>query len=76
MEKQDYRENYEHLSALFPGKATINVKEAAQVMSCDPRTVRNAINRVNNPIPATKVGSKDYTISIPSFARWLATQGR
>ncbi|MBQ7906806.1 MAG: helix-turn-helix domain-containing protein [Clostridia bacterium] len=76
MEKQDYRTNYEHLMLLFPDRAVISVKEVASVLSCDPRTVRSTIQRSKNPLPATKIGKGAYVISIPSFARWLATEGR
>lgn len=75
MEKQDYRINYELLLKKFPNRVSISTKEAAEVMGCSDRTVRTAITRAKNPLPAQKLGKSLWAISIPSFARWLSTQG-
>lgn len=75
MEKQDYRINYELLLQKFPGRVSISTKEAATVMGCADRTVRSAITRARNPLPAQKLGRNLYVISIASFARWLSSQG-
>lgn len=72
MEKQGYRETLEMLMALFPGKATISPREAAQVLCVDIRTIRSALNRVNNPIPSKKMSGKKILIPIAQFAKWLS----
>lgn len=71
MEKRGYREVLDHLTELFPGKATITVKEAALVMDAEIHTVYNAINRLNNPLPAVKLSERKTVIPISRFARWL-----
>ena len=70
MEKQGYRELMEQLRKLFPGKATITVKEAAQCMSVSERTVRDAIRRKNNPLPICRFGGR-VLIPVTSLARWM-----
>ena len=75
MEKQDYRINYELLLKKFPNRVSISTKEAAEVMGCSDRTVRSAITRVHNPLPAQKLGKNLWVIAIPGFARWLSSQG-
>lgn len=75
MEKQDYRINYEMLLKKFPDRAAINTKEAAAVLGCADRTIRSAITRTRNPLPAQKLGKNMWVIPIPSFARWLSSQG-
>ena len=71
MEKQGYRELLEQFQTLFPGKATITVKEAARCMSASERAVRDAIKRRDNPLPSCRLGGR-VLIPIASFARWLA----
>ena len=75
MEKADYRINYELLLKMFPERVSITTKEAAKVLGCADRTVRSAITRCRNPLPAQKLGKNMWAISIPSLARWLSTQG-
>ena len=58
LEKVGYRENYELLKELFPGRATISTVEAAEVIGSDVRTVRAATETVKNPLPSCKVGNK------------------
>ena len=76
MEKQDYRINLEMLMKLFPDRASISTQECADVLSCSDKTVRSAIRRRVNPLPAVKITPKKYLIAIPSFARWLSDIGR
>ena len=76
MEKKDYRINLEMLMKLFPERASISTQEAADVLDCSDKTIRSAIKRRYNPLPAVKISSKKYLIAIPSFARWLSDIGR
>jgi hypothetical protein len=71
LEKEGYRENLEFLSSMFPGRATLTVKEAAGIMSCTINTVYAAVKRRRFPLPSQKLGGKTV-IPIPSFARWMA----
>lgn len=73
MEKPGYRENYELLKELFPGKLAITVQEAARVMNSDIKTIYAAVRLVRNPLPAQKLCGK-LVIPIPGFARWLSTR--
>lgn len=75
-EKPDYRINLEMLQKLFPGKMSITTLDAATVLGCSVKSIRSAIIRRIKPLPAVKVTSKMYLISIPSFARWLSDVGR
>lgn len=71
MEKTGYRENYELLRELFPGRATLSTTEAAEAMGTDVRTIRAATELVRNPLPSCKVGEKKTVIPIPALARWM-----
>lgn len=75
MEKRDYRINYELLLKKFPNRATISTKEAAELLGCSDRTIRSAITRAKNKLPAQKLGKSLWVIAIPSFARWLSSEG-
>ena len=75
MEKPDYRINYEMLLEKFPNRVSITTREAAGIIGCADRTVRAAIKRTRNPLPAQKVGKSMWVIPLPSLARWLSTQG-
>ena len=76
MEKLGYRENYERLLNLFPDRASISSSEAASVLGCCSKTVLSAIKITRKPIPAVKVSSKKYLISITDLARWLSSERR
>ncbi len=73
MELAGFRENLALLSQLFPGRAAIDVKECADVLGVNVKTVYAAIDRVHNPIPAIKVGKKT-TIPIGRLARWMCVR--
>ena len=70
MELAGYRESLSLLNELFPGRAAIDVKECADVLGVNVKTVYSTINRVHNPIPAVKLGGKT-TIPIARLARWM-----
>lgn len=70
-EKIGYRENYELLRELFPGRATVSTTEAAQAIGIDVRTIRAAIELVRDPLPSCKIGEKKVVIPIPALARWM-----
>ena len=76
MEKADYRINLEMLMKMFPDRASISTQECAKILNCSDKSVRSAIKRRINPLPAVKVTPKMYAIAIPSFARWLSDIGR
>ena len=76
MERDGYREAYELLLMLFPGRATINAHEAADAMGIDYTTVLNLTHRNNNPLPTVSLGKSKIIIPITGFAVWLATTKR
>lgn len=76
MEKQDYRINLEMLMKMFPNCVSITTQDTAKALNCSSKTVRSAIRRKNNPLPAVKISSKMYLVPIPSLARWMSTVGR
>lgn len=71
MEKPDYRVNLEMLCEMFPGKATITPKEAAEVMGANVNTVYEAMKKKYYPLPSNKLAKKKIVIPIAGFARWL-----
>ena len=71
MEARGYRENYERLNELFPGRASITIEECASVLGVNHKTVRETIKRVINPIPTVKVGRRRM-IPIARLARWMS----
>lgn len=71
MEKAGYRENYELLRELFPGRATVTTTEAAEALGSDVRTIRAATELVRDPLPSRKIGEKKIVIPIPALARWM-----
>jgi hypothetical protein len=70
MEKQGYLETLNVLREMFPGKLTLTVKEAADVMGANTCTVYEAVKRKYNPLPSKKLSGK-IVIPIPAFASWL-----
>ena len=71
MEKAGYRETLEMLQAMYPGRTTISVKEAAKAMNASDRTVYDAVKRRYNPLPCQKLTRKKIVIPLPAFAKWL-----
>lgn len=71
LEKPGYRDNYELLRELFPGRATVSTVEAAAAIGTDVRTLRAATQLARNPLPSCKVGDKKVVIPIPALARWM-----
>lgn len=65
-ELEDYRDNIELLSKLFPGKATITIEETAQVIGCHKRTISE-----NDDIPVVKIGRRS-AVPIVGLARYLS----
>lgn len=72
MEKPGYRESYEHLLSMFPGRVAISVQETADVMGVSIKTVYAATRRVKNPLPCKHIGSARIVIPIAALARWMA----
>ncbi len=64
-EKQDFRDNLERISARF-SKELIPLKDAADYVGCDPRTLRDAKDS-----PVKRVG-RFYYVAIVALARWLS----
>ena len=73
-------ENYYALMELiekkYPGKCFLKPKEAAEVMSCNIKTITSAIKRKYNPLPAKVIGggvrNKSYVIPVPALCSWAA----
>ena len=70
MERDGYRENLEMLMMLYPGRATLSVKEVAEITDSNIGTIYEATKRVKKPLPCKKIGGK-LVISISTLARWL-----
>ena len=68
-----YDETVEFLRGLFPGVASIDVKQCAQVLGCSVNSVYASVNYCKNPIPSKRVRGK-ITIPIPGLARWMCTK--
>ena len=70
MEKQGYRENIELLTQMFPGRAAISVKEAAEVTGTSIGNIYDMVKRVRNPLPHQKMGAR-VLIPVAGLARWM-----
>ena len=74
-----YREALELLMALYPGRATLRINEAAEAMGVHTQTITAAIRRKKNPLPAQNVSggikNKSYVIPITALARWQCGGG-
>lgn len=59
---------------LYPGRAFLKPKEAAEVMGLNIKTVIAAIERKYNPLPARNVSNgiknKSYIIPITTLCKW------
>lgn len=66
IEKEDYRLNLERLLDRFGRREAISLKEAAEYLSCDPRSLRKA-----ERLPMRKLGRR-VLIPLTGFARWLS----
>ena len=75
-EKEGYREQLALLNELYPGKISLSVPETAKVLGVDVRTVRAAIERKINPLPAQSIGRsnkyKTYLVPKTALARFTA----
>lgn len=71
LEKVGFRENYELLRELFPGRVTVSTTEAAAALGTDVRTIRAATELARDPLPSRKVGEKKVLIPLPALARWM-----
>jgi hypothetical protein len=52
-EKQDYRETIEFLGSLYPGKAMLNINEAAQALGCCVNTAKKIVPFTNRRVAIT-----------------------
>ena len=66
-----YDETIELLQSVFPDRGAINVKECADFLGSDVRTIYASLDRKQNPIPSMKIGETKRIIPLPLFARWL-----
>lgn len=71
MELVGYRETLETLNDMFPDRVAIDVDECAKALGVNIKTVYTSINRVNNPLPTVKIGSRKTMIPIARLARWM-----
>lgn len=58
----------------YPGRSFLKPAEIATELGCNIKTVRAAIERKHNPLPARNIGqglhNKTYIIPIAPFIRW------
>ena len=70
-EKPFFREQLAALMARFPGKEVIDIKDAAALLGCDVRTLRN-----DKSFPAIKIGSPNgngpVRVSLVHLARYMS----
>ena len=69
-----YFDMLSQLEKRYPGRTFLKPNEVAQELGCNIKTVRLAIERKHNPIPARNVGggihNKSYVIPMAPFVRW------
>lgn len=70
-EKEGFREQLQVLMDRFPGRDVIDIKEAASVMRCCVRTLRE-----NKTFPVIKIGNPrgngPVRVSLVQLARWMS----
>lgn len=69
-EKEGFREQLQALMDRFPGREVIDLKEAAQLLGCCVRTLRE-----NEDFPVIKIGNPKGNgpcrVSLVQLARWM-----
>ena len=65
-EKQDFRDNLELITLLFPNRAALNVNEASELLGCHRDTLTN-----DKSFPLQKIKGK-LIIPVVGLARWLS----
>lgn len=65
-EKPDFREQLDRLMQRFPDREMIEVKEAAALIGCDPRTLIH-----DESFPTRQLCSK-HVVPLVGMARWMA----
>lgn len=76
-ETEGYRETLEMLREAYPEKAVLTIKEVAECLNCDKRTVTSLINK--GVLPGINVGVgkyKVYRVSIRTLAKFLGGRGK
>ena len=71
---QGYYEMLELIEKKYPGRAFLKPQEAATIAGVNIKTIRAAIERRINPLPArnvsTSIKNKSYIIPLTEFVRW------
>lgn len=71
---QGYYEMLELIEKKYPGRAFLKPQEAAELAGVNIKTLRAAIEKRHNPLPARNVSSgiknKSYIIPLTEFVRW------
>lgn len=65
-EKQDFRENLELITLLFPNRAALDVNEACSLLGCHRDTLTN-----DKAFPLQKIKGK-WIVPVVGLARWLS----
>jgi len=65
MEKKDYRDNIERISARFNGEL-IPILDVANYLGCDKRSLMS-----DKTFPLKKVGGR-YFVTVVALAKWLS----
>lgn len=69
-EKEGFRDQLQALMDRFPGRDVIDIKEAAQVIGCHARTLRE-----DKTFPVIKIGKPKGNgpcrVSLVQLARWM-----
>ena len=73
-QKAGYYELLEMIERKYPNKCFLKPGEAAEVLSCNIKTIKAAIARRFNPLPAKNVGrgerNKIYIIPVTELINW------
>lgn len=65
-EYEDYRDNIAYLHSLYPQRATLTIAEAAELITCDERTLK-----ADKDFPICSIGRR-LSVPIVGFAKWLS----
>ena len=73
-EMKGYRDLLELYTNKYPSRIALRLGEVAEICGVSEQTIKAAIERPHNPLPAQNIGggknNKTYSITITALARW------
>lgn len=71
MKKAGYDENLALIRELYPGRAMLSVKECAEVLGINQKSVYKMGQQAKKPLPIKKFGGK-VLVPVSGLATWMS----